>query len=147
MSPQLSTHPIIPRETLLEVAEARLSEADVLLEAGHYATAIYLAGYGVECYLKAAICKTLAWEELRGTFKTHDLESLMLHSGFDLKLRSDPKLVESFAKIVETWDMQRGDSIRYRRPCDFDRETAELFMLFVTDPIKGVVPWLRRMIS
>lgn|GEM_PF-5788650 len=83
MAPQLSTKPIVLREVLAELVSARLSEAKVLVGAGHPAAAIYLAGYAVECCLKVAICKTLGWDALRGTFRTHDLESLMLHSGFD----------------------------------------------------------------
>lgn len=147
MPPKLSTKPIIPRKALEEIAEARLLEAETLRKAGHYAAAIYLAGFAVECYLKAAICATLHWNELRETFKTHDLESLMLHSGSDSKLRKNSPLVESFAKIRETWALDRPDSIRYRRPADFKKKDAELFMQYVSDPATGIVPWLRKAIS
>lgn len=147
MPPQLSTRLIIPRDVLVEVADARLREADVLCKSGHYGAAIYLAGYAVECYLKAAICVTLGWDELRGTFKTHDLESLMLHSGFDSKLREDSRVVESFAKIRESWVLDGDDSIRYRRPSDFSEKSARLFLHYVSDPETGVIPWLQKAIS
>ena len=147
MSPQLSTQPIIPRKALVEIAESRLREATTLLEAGHYAAAIYLAGFAVECYLKTAICVALHWDDLRATFKTHDLECLMLHSGLDPELRANPRLSESFSKIVETWSLQSRNTIRYRCPSDFNEEAARSFLEQVSDPVTGVVPWLRKATS
>lgn len=144
MSPQLSKTPVIRRDTLVEIADARLREAEVLLEAGHFASAIYLAGYSVECYLKMAICKTLDWAELLGTFKTHDLESLLAHSGFDSKLRKDQPVKDNFAKIIGVWEL---GGIRYRRPSDVNKKDASDFMEYVADAKTGVVPWLRKAIS
>ncbi|MCH8917365.1 MAG: HEPN domain-containing protein [Proteobacteria bacterium] len=128
----------------MEIADARLREAEVLLKAGHFASAIYLAGYSVECYLKMAICVTLGWDELLGTFKTHDLEGLLAHSGFDSELRKDPQVKANFMKIVGVWV---PDSIRYGRPSDLDEKAASLFMKYVADAKTGVVPWLRKAIS
>ncbi len=122
-----------------------MAEAGVLRANGLYAGAVYLGGYAVECYLKAAICHTLGWDQLRGTFKTHDLESLMLHSGFDAELRGHPQLVEYFAKICETWALERADNVRYRCPTDDDEGTAKRFFEWVEDPDRGIVPWLRKM--
>lgn len=144
MSPQLSKTRVIRRDTLVEIADARLREAEVLLKAGHFASAIYLAGYSVECYLKMAICVTLGWDELLGTFKTHDLEGLLAHSGFDSELRKDPQVKANFMKIVGVWV---PDSIRYGRPSDLDEKAASLFMKYVADAKTGVVPWLRKAIS
>ena len=147
MAPQLSKKPIVARETLREVAEARLKEAENLFDAKHYAGTVHLAGYAVECYLKVAICVTLHWDELRGTFKTHDLEALMLHSGLDDKLQKDARLVESFAKIKETWVIDGSLSIRYKKPSEFNERAARIFLRYVSDPETGVVPWLRKMTS
>ncbi len=147
MAPQLTNKTIIERETLREVAEARLKEAETLFKAKHYAGAIYLAGYAVECYLKVAICVTMHWSEMRETFKTHDLELLMLHSGFDYKLQENAKLVESFAKIKETWAFDREKSVRYKTPSDFNEKNATLFLQYVSNPETGVVPWLRKITS
>lgn len=147
MAPQLSKKTIIERETLREVAEARLKEAEMLFEAKHYAGTIYLAGYAVECYLKVAICVTLGWNELLSTFKVHDLEGLLLYSGFENQLRSNAVVADNFAKIVTIWKVDENDSVRYRRPTDFDEPIAKQFLQYISDPKAGVVTWLRKMTS
>lgn len=112
MPPQLTTSEIIGRDTLSALAEERLREAETLLVAGHYGGAIYLSGYALECYLKLAICITLRWDQLRGTFKTHDLETLLLHSGFDRELRTSPEVWPSFTKILDTWIVEAREAAR-----------------------------------
>ncbi len=147
MAVQLSRQRIIERDVLREVGDARLREAQALLQAKCSAGAVYLGGYAAECYLKLAICVTLDWDALRGMFKTHDLEGLLLYSGLFARLRANPTVQESFAKIVEMWVVEGENSTRYRKPSEFDEANAILFLHYVNDPEKGVVPWLRRMIS
>ena len=45
------------RSDFQNLAALRLDEAQCLFQAGHYSGAYYLAGYAVECALKACICK------------------------------------------------------------------------------------------
>src|SRR5438067_13809238 len=45
------------RADFQQLAEVRIKEAEVLLNNGYYAGAYYLAGYAVECALKACIAK------------------------------------------------------------------------------------------
>jgi len=45
------------RNDFKELAEVRIDEANALLSAGKYDGAYYLAGYAVECALKACIAK------------------------------------------------------------------------------------------
>jgi HEPN domain-containing protein len=47
----------VNRKDLQFLARARLTEARALLDAGHPDGAYYLAGYAVECALKACIAK------------------------------------------------------------------------------------------
>jgi HEPN domain-containing protein len=47
----------VNRNDFRELARVRLREAQALLQAGHYSGAYYLAGYAVECALKACIAK------------------------------------------------------------------------------------------
>jgi hypothetical protein len=77
---------MIPRTELRRLAEQKVRDAEVLLEAGRYDGAAYLVGYGVELALKARICETLGWEGFPSTrnefrqyasFRTHDLEVLL----------------------------------------------------------------------
>lgn len=137
----------------MEIAEARLLEAETLFQAKHYAGAVYLGGYAVECFLKVAICVRLEWDALRGTFKTHDLEGLLLYSGLDRTLRTSRDIVDSFGKIVQIWAIEASGnndgrrSVRYQRPTDIDEQTARRFLEYVANPSIGVVPWLRGRIS
>ena len=147
MAFQLSRQRVIDREVLWEVGDARLEEAKILLESKHYAGSVYLGGYAVECYLKVAICKTLGWDALRGMFKTHDLEGLMLYSGFHASYQGNSRIRESFAKVLELWSAEGFGNVRYRRPTEVDQETAEMFLKCVDDPEVGIVSWLKRTIS
>ena len=66
-----------------KIVQARLKDAEVLLQASRYDGSVYLCGYAIELGLKARICQILNWEEYPttgkyGTFKMHDL-SVLLH--------------------------------------------------------------------
>ena len=47
------------RSELQKIAELRVGDAKVLLDAGRYEAAYYLAGYAIECALKACIAKQI----------------------------------------------------------------------------------------
>ncbi len=71
-----------------EIIQARLQDAEVLLEASRYDGSVYLCGYAVELGLKARICRTLQWDEYPtsgkySTFKTHDLDVLLHLTGLE----------------------------------------------------------------
>jgi HEPN domain-containing protein len=53
------------RTDLQILAEDRLKDAEVLLAKGRFAAAYYLAGYAVECGLKACIAKLTKAEDFR----------------------------------------------------------------------------------
>lgn len=63
-------------------AEQRFSEGQVLLRAGYTTGAVYLAGYGVECMLKALILASTPLNETNDVLRTfrgakaHDYGSL-----------------------------------------------------------------------
>ena len=46
-------------KTIQSLADSRITEAESLYAIGHYDLAFYIAGYAVELYLKARICKLL----------------------------------------------------------------------------------------
>ena len=48
---------MLNRSILKQLAKARLREAEALLASGHNSGAYYLAGYVIECGLKAVISK------------------------------------------------------------------------------------------
>ena len=77
-----------------EIVNARLTDAEVLLEASRFDGSVYLCGYGVELFLKAQICKTLKWNEYPmsgkfSSFRTHDLDVLLQLTGLEQKVKAD----------------------------------------------------------
>lgn len=136
---------LIKVEVLRSVAEVRLREAECLRESHLYAGAIYLAGYAVECLLKAAICKALGWGELRSTFAVHDLEGLLLHSGLQQKIEepTNASVLRNFKGIKEVWIVVGKQSIRYADPVSFTESGAGDFLAQIQDPATGVATWLR----
>src|SRR2546425_2666201 len=65
------------RTDLQLLAEERLSDAQVLLANGRFGAAYYLAGYAIECALKACIAKLTKAEDFpRSEEHTSELQSL-----------------------------------------------------------------------
>ena len=143
---KLSKSPVIERKPLETLATSRLKESQALRKARCYAGAVYLQGCAVECYLKAVICKTLDSDNLPATFMTHDLDLLLLHSGLARRIRSVPRVHESFGKILKVWTMEGKNAIRYRSPQDFKENDARDFSRWVSHRSEGVVPWLKKQI-
>lgn len=140
--------PLISREALERVRDARLAEASVLLAAHQFAGAVYLAGYAVECQLKVAICARLDWESLRGTFKIHDLPTLLLYTGLEKELQANAPVWRSFNTIAALWNDKDGSpTIRYQGAGSIDEETATKFMDCIQSKTKGVIPWLQKAMS
>ncbi len=95
----------------------RLDDAKVLLKERRWRGAMYMAGYAVECSLKAGLmrkfdCQNLAeldeemkrggWLKHEDTIYTHGLERLLRAAdGFD-RLRTDPKVWSAFA-MANRW--------------------------------------------
>ncbi len=146
MRVEISKKALIDRVELEDLGDARLQDAKALLATGRYSAAIYLAGYAVECYLKVAICARLDWKALYPTFKIHDLDVLLLHSGLESRISAAPKVEDSFKQIVGMWKMDGRDNIRYKDPNSLSKGSAQDFLQWVDDPERGVVPWVKAQI-
>ena len=101
---------MIAVSALLEIAQARIEDANVLITSGRNDGAAYLCGYAVELALKARICQTLNWSGFSETrsefenfssFKSHKLDVLLALSGQESRIKSD-HLTEWSA--VAKWD-------------------------------------------
>lgn len=85
------------------LANNRLNEAKTLQSAGHHEAAFYLAGYAVECGLKAAVCRTLQIDifnmptDIHKGFKTHRLDYLIVLAGLSQRLATDLATDESLS--------------------------------------------------
>ncbi len=79
-----------------QLAELRIKEARILLDGASYPGAYYLAGYAVECALKAGIAKrTKEYDSPDKDFVnkswTHDLEKLLNLAELKDRLETDRK--------------------------------------------------------
>lgn len=129
---------MIDKIELRKLARARLKDAEALLKARRYNGAIYLGGYSVELALKSRICKTLKWKGFPQTrsefqnylsFKTHNLEVLLLLSGIEDKIKLK-HLAEWSA--VSSWDPEA----RYNPIGSVTKTKAEIFLEAVNELLK-----------
>jgi hypothetical protein len=129
------------------LAEARVEDAQVLFNNGRFAAAKYLAGYSVECALKACIAKlTKAGDfppparEVSGKVYVHDLETLLgaagLERAFKDLFRSDLELGANWG-VVAKW---KQDS-RYKAQ---GKNEAEDLLNAIVDPRHGILSCIRR---
>ena len=98
------------RETFQQLAETRLVEARVLQENGHPSGAYYLAGYAVECALKAEISKRFKANEipdksLVNSVYTHKLIELLRLSGLEREMKADVAMSDRWT-LVSEWSEQ-----------------------------------------
>ena len=123
------------------IADERADEARALLAASHYSGAYYLAGYAVECALKAVITKDLSewtmpdWRALQSAH-IHDLQRLATLAGLDSALAGDPVTGPSWL-TAKSW----SETSRYRLVAA--QEAMDLVEA-VTHPTQGVLVWLKQ---
>jgi HEPN domain-containing protein len=128
-----------------QLAELRLKEARALLAAGFPEGAYYLAGYAVECALKACISRRTREHDfpdkkLANDSHMHDLKELvrlaLLKSELETAVQVDAVLDTNWT-IVQDW----SENSRYQRKTA--QEAASL-LLAVEDQTGGLFPWVRQ---
>ncbi len=132
------------RKDFQVLAALRLKEAKILLQAGCWEGAYYLAGYAAECALKACIAKKTERHDFPDRRRvndsyTHDMQRLAtlanLDSGLKQAQQLHPELNANWT-IVRTW----GEESRYEKPAQAD---AEELVRAIAEPRHGVLQWLR----
>lgn len=73
-------------QELVVLASDRLEDSRVLLASNRFHGALYLAGYSMECALKARVCRFLGWSDYRVTgeyksMRSHDFVFLLSYTG------------------------------------------------------------------
>lgn len=134
------------REKLQSLAESRIEEAGVLLQSKHWTGAYYLTGLGVECALKACLARAVQQYDFpdKGFINrvyTHKLEELAkldagLWSQLDSEMGSDEKLASNWITVFQWNDENRYTVV--------ERLEATSFYAATTEPISGVMEWIRR---
>jgi HEPN domain-containing protein len=134
----------VNRIDLQRLSLARLSEAKALVAAGHPAGAYYLAGYAIECALKACIAKRTEQydfpdkERVLGSW-THDFERLARCADLDALLnqrRARSEFDDSW-NLVGRWD----EGSRY--DLVVTPKTAADFIAAIERAPDGVLPWIQ----
>jgi HEPN domain-containing protein len=109
---------------LIGIAKERLIDAEILLTAQQYDSAVYLCGYAIEIALKSKICKTLNWDgfpssnkefENYKSLKTHDLDVLLSFTGVGKSIKAD--YFEQWS-VLKIWSTESRYSLRgHGRSC------------------------------
>ena len=133
------------RKEFQDLSKIRLKEAQALLQLGHFDGAFYLAGYSVECALKACIAK----QTRRGEFPdkktvesshTHNLLQLLkvagLEAGFAAQAKKDPGFLKSW-RDVQSWSEQS----RYRKNPE---ASARELLVAIGDRRHGILSWIKQ---
>jgi HEPN domain-containing protein len=132
------------RNDFQETAELRLRESKVLLAAGFSDGAYYLAGYAVECALKACIARRtreydFPEKKLVNDSHTHDLGKLLnlaeLKDELNAVIVNDPAMESALDKIQD-W----SETSRYQRKT---AQEATALLKAIEDQEGGLLPWIR----
>jgi HEPN domain-containing protein len=136
------------RRLFQKLAEARLVDAKALLKAKRYDAAYYMAGYAIECALKACIAKKTRLYDFppknaREVY-THELEDLVksaeIGKSFQQDRVMDSKLAE-YWEIVKEWKPEDG---RYGLRGATGVSAAKELVLAIDDRHHGVLQCLSK---
>jgi hypothetical protein len=134
------------RSDFQQLADVRIDEAAVLLAQGKFDGAYYLAGYAVECGLKACIARLTSQDDYPPKPKfihdyySHEIEKLVKTAGLtaqrDADAAADPDLEANWG-FVKDW----SEESRYERKT---AAQAQQLIAAITDAAHGVLPWIKR---
>jgi HEPN domain len=132
------------RTDFQQIAEGRLLEARALLSAGFADGAYYLAGYAVECALKACIAKRTQQYDFPDKdfvlkIYTHKLSELMRWSGIlpTLQLASQSNAaLQDWWTTVQEW----SEESRYKR---WNATEAGRLLDAIENQSGGIFPWIK----
>ena len=133
------------RNDLQTLSRDRLADARVLLRSDRHAGAYYLAGYAVECALKACIARQTSRydfpeKKLANDCHTHDLSRLVGIAGLKTRLESALAADSGFElnwAIVKDW----SEEDRYNSTISA-AEARDLYSA-ITARRTGIMSWLR----
>ncbi|MGH9448116.1 MAG: HEPN domain-containing protein [Terriglobia bacterium] len=116
-----------------KLCDTRIEDAEVLLRNGRYDAAYYLAGYAVECALKARIIRVLqGYFPPKENLYVHKLTKLLEAAELGDELQRDP-VFEAQWDTVKDW----SEESRYET---YDKRAAENML----EAARGVVKWTKR---
>jgi hypothetical protein len=131
------------RTSLQQAANDRLLDAEALLQAGRFASAIAEGLYALEITLKVLICKRLDLQHLPKAFEVHDFAGLLVLSGFSRQMQGEVKLNWDEITREADWHI---NALRYTSPSNLDQSFTTDFLARLRTPPHGVIPWLETLL-
>jgi HEPN domain-containing protein len=133
------------RTDLQDVAVRRIEAAESLLGSGHWDSAYYLAGYAVECGLKACIARQFRENDFPDKKTvvdsyTHDLSKLVKIANLERDFRSSATGSDDFKlnwATVKDW----SEDSRYERRSEAE---AKSLVAAIKSEASGVLQWIRQ---
>jgi hypothetical protein len=137
--------PHMNRADLQLLVDARLADADVLLNAQRWPGAYYLLGYAVECGLKVCAARQFRQDEVPERevvrdFYTHRLDKLLQVSGVKPAFEERARKERAFQA---NWNTIRDWNEDSRYDHSTTKAKALDMRLAAADPTSGVLSWLR----
>jgi HEPN domain-containing protein len=132
------------RQDLQRLSNTRIREARILFTAGEYGGAYYLAGYSVECALKACFAKGVRRHDFpdkkTGRIFTHKLPDLVTLANLDAELLAARQTNRKFAaswEVVCSWTEESRYSV-------WTKADADEILDAIIRRRDGVLPWIKR---
>jgi hypothetical protein len=133
------------RIDLQNLARIRIREAKLLLNAGLYVGAYHIAGFSLECALKACIARNVRKHEFpdkdlfQSKVYTHQLEALVKCAGLDSHLR----IAKTNASFDSYWSEATKWSPEFRYKIEISKAEAIGFYKAITARKHGIMQWIR----
>lgn len=135
---------MLTKSDLEKLAQLRLDDALLLLQAGRSSSAYYLAGYSVELALKACISKlfrpnVIPEKAFVDAVYTHKLDNLMATAGLAIKFKeacSADHLLAAYWGVASQW----RETSRYEL---WDPMSASSLLQAIHEPNHGVFRWVK----
>ena len=134
------------RRDLQALSRERLQDAKVLLASGQHVGAYYLAGYAIECALKACIArKTCRFDfpdrRTVADSHTHDLQKLVELAGLKPQLDATSSVDKAFKS---NWSLITRWKVEDRYKLGILPDDAEQLYRAISARKSGMMAWIRR---
>ncbi len=133
------------RNDLRRLSRLRIREARILLRAGAVQGAYYLAGYAVECALKACIARQFRRHDipdrkLVNDVYTHDMDRLLDLAGLRPALQQETVV---HPPLRTNWNVAKDWKETARYDSSITAQEAQDLYAACTARRYGILPWLR----
>ncbi len=137
---------MITRSELKKLVKQRLRDASVLMKGKRYGSAYYIAGYAVECAIKACIARqfkksTIPEKSLVIETYQHDFERLLKTAGLFEDLEQDTK---ENPGLGSSWSVVKDWKPDVRYSTEKTKMDARDLIIAIENQNDGILQWLSR---